>query len=140
GGRMRPPSPEKRAAGARPPFLVARNEFRRPASIVRNGRRAEVDEIRVAFESIRGVRPSMEERVARARSDGARAELAVVRYLVERGVTIVAQNLRIGMLELDIVARDGPVVVVVEVRTRGSNAWTRAFGSFDSAKRRRVRH
>lgn len=37
------------------------------------------------------------------------------------------------------VARLGELVVVVEVRTRGAGAWTTAFGSIDSRKRRRIR-
>lgn len=48
-------------------------------------------------------------------------------------------NLRLGRLELDVVARRGPLVVVVEVRTRGAGAWTSAFGSIDSSKRQRIR-
>lgn len=47
--------------------------------------------------------------------------------------------MRVGRLELDIVARDGRVIVVVEVRSRGSTAWTTGLGSIDSKKRERVR-
>lgn len=36
-------------------------------------------------------------------------------------------------------ARRGPLIAVVEVRTRGAGALTRAFGSLDAAKRQRVR-
>ena len=63
----------------------------------------------------------------------------MVEYLEAQGVAIVARNLRIGRLELDIVARDGPVVAVIEVRTRGPTAWTRGFGSMDGKKRVRIR-
>lgn len=70
---------------------------------------------------------------------GKRAEHAVVEYLRARGFEIVATNLRVGRLELDIVARDGRVIVVVEVRSRGSTAWTTGLGSIDSKKRERVR-
>jgi putative endonuclease len=52
---------------------------------------------------------------------------------------LLARNLRLGPLELDIVARDGRVVVVIEVRYRGAGAWTSAFGSIDLTKRRRIR-
>jgi putative endonuclease len=52
---------------------------------------------------------------------------------------VVATNLRVGKLEIDIVARDGPVIVVVEVRSRGSSSWTSGFGSIDAKKRARVR-
>jgi putative endonuclease len=78
--------------------------------------------------------------VAKARADRARsAEAAVAAYLVQHGFAVVAQNLRLGRLELDVVARRGPLIVVVEVRTRGAGAWTTAFGSIDSAKRKRIR-
>jgi putative endonuclease len=78
-------------------------------------------------------------RNARARQLGAEAESAVAEYLAMRGIAIVARNLRVGRLELDIVARDGPVVLVVEVRARGPTSWTRALGSLDWQKRFRVR-
>jgi len=63
----------------------------------------------------------------------------VVRFLEARGFTIVATNLRLGKLELDVVARQGATIVVVEVRTRGPGAWTSGFGSIDSQKRARIR-
>lgn len=63
----------------------------------------------------------------------------MLRWLVAHGFHIVATNLRVSRYELDIVARHGPLIVVVEVRTRGAGAWTRGFGSFDTAKRRRIR-
>jgi putative endonuclease len=71
--------------------------------------------------------------------DGRRAEAAVVAYLRAQGLAIVATNLRLSHLEIDVVARDGPVIVIVEVRTRGAGAWTTAFGSIDSQKRVRIR-
>jgi len=47
--------------------------------------------------------------------------------------------LRLQYLELDVVARLGAVVVVVEVRSRGRGAWTTGFGSLDGRKRHRIR-
>jgi putative endonuclease len=38
-----------------------------------------------------------------------------------------------------VVARLGPVIAVVEVRTRGATAWTSAFGSVDLKKQVRLR-
>ncbi len=73
------------------------------------------------------------------REAGSAAERAVVEYLTERGLDIVATNLRLGRLELDVVAREGRVIVVVEVRTRGRGAWTSGLGSIDVKKRLRVR-
>lgn len=69
---------------------------------------------------------------------GKRAELAVADLLFARGFRILARNLRLGALELDVVAQRGPLVVVVEVRTRGEGARTRAFESIDRMKRRRL--
>jgi putative endonuclease len=59
--------------------------------------------------------------------------------LIERGYRIVALNLRLQYLEVDIVARRGDLVAVVEVRHRGRGAWTSGFGSLDGRKRYRVR-
>jgi len=84
-------------------------------------------------------RGSNSRRAERARHLGLRAEDAVVLYLAEHGIAVVARNLRIGRFELDIVAREGPVVAVVEVRARGPTAWTRGFGSLDGKKRQRIR-
>ncbi|HEU5075583.1 MAG TPA: YraN family protein, partial [Polyangiaceae bacterium] len=66
-------------------------------------------------------------------------EAAVVRYLEDEGYQIVGTNLRLGHLELDIVARRDSTIAVVEVRTRGTGAWTTAFGSMDAKKRLRIR-
>lgn len=73
------------------------------------------------------------------RALGLRAESLVAAWLVEQGYEIVATNLRIGMLELDLVARQGPVVAVVEVRTRGPTARTTGLGSVTRQKRERIR-
>lgn len=72
-------------------------------------------------------------------SVGRRAEAAVVQYLERAGYAIVATNLRLGHLELDIVARQSTTIVVVEVRSRGPGAWTTGFGSLDTKKRQRIR-
>jgi putative endonuclease len=59
--------------------------------------------------------------------------------LSERGFHIVATNLRLSYLEIDVVARRDDLVVVVEVRSRSQGAWTSAFGSIDGKKRYRIR-
>ncbi len=60
-------------------------------------------------------------------------------WLRARGYEIIGTNVRLGALELDVVARHGALVVVVEVRTRGSGAYESAFASVGEAKRRRLR-
>jgi putative endonuclease len=75
----------------------------------------------------------------RAQLTGARAEQAVAEHLTAAGLQIVAVNLRVGRFELDVVARDGDVIAVVEVRTRGPGAWVRALDSVTTDKRARLR-
>ncbi len=70
---------------------------------------------------------------------GRRAEQAVAQYLEAAGFLVVARNLRLGRLELDIVARLRELIVVVEVRMRGEGAWTTPFGSLSRIKRERIR-
>lgn len=70
---------------------------------------------------------------------GQAAEAAVVRDLLARGWEILGLNVRVGRLELDVVARDGDTVVVFEVRTRGPTAWQSGLESVARAKGRRVR-
>ena len=60
-------------------------------------------------------------------------------YLFAGGFAILGRNVRLGPLELDIVARRGALVVVVEVRTRGRGARVGPFESIDGTKRARLR-
>jgi putative endonuclease len=69
---------------------------------------------------------------------GRRAESAVADYLVANGYSVVARNLRVGRSELDIVARCGGLVVIVEVRTRGDGSFETAFQSITPSKRVRL--
>lgn len=69
---------------------------------------------------------------------GRHAERAVADYLFARGYTILAQNLRLGALEIDLVARRGPLVVMCEVRVRGDGALERPFASIAGVKRMRL--
>lgn len=70
---------------------------------------------------------------------GARAEALVADWLTEQGYAIVARNLRLGVLEIDIVARKENVVAVVEVRSRGRTARSTPFGSVGRTKQLRLR-
>ena len=49
-----------------------------------------------------------------------RGENLVASLLAERGFTIIGRNIRVGRLELDVIARRGSLVVVCEVRSRRS--------------------
>jgi putative endonuclease len=69
---------------------------------------------------------------------GRRAEVAVSDYLFAHGFSVLGRNVRLGALELDIVARKGSLVVVVEVRTRRAGAVVGPFASVTALKRARV--
>jgi putative endonuclease len=66
------------------------------------------------------------------------AEDAVEASLRSRGFEIVGRNVRVGRLELDVVARRGRLFVVCEVRARRGNFVDPAY-TFDRGKRERVR-
>ncbi len=57
---------------------------------------------------------------------GASAEALAVRALIDAGYTIVERNWRAKFGELDIIARDGGILVFVEVRSRESDAFGHA--------------
>ena len=75
----------------------------------------------------------------KARELGLRAEKAAAAHLSERGFVMLAANVRVGRYEIDLLAADGSVLVVVEVRARGPGALVRPLDSVDARKRARVR-
>lgn len=75
----------------------------------------------------------------RTTSRGNEAEELVAQWLPSQGMVLVARNLRLGHLEIDIVAREQKVIVVVEVRRRDPGSWTSGLSSVDNAKRKRIR-
>jgi len=70
---------------------------------------------------------------------GDQGEALVARWLEQQGFLILARNVRLGPLEVDIVAREGPVVALIEVRTRGPTALTSGLSSVGKAKQARLR-
>ncbi len=70
---------------------------------------------------------------------GRLAEEFVAAELARNGYEILGRNVRVGALELDIVARNGAVLVIVEVRTRGARSWGSALESVTAEKQRRLR-
>jgi putative endonuclease len=69
---------------------------------------------------------------------GARAESAAREFLVARGLHPLLANYRCRSGELDLVMRDGPALVVVEVRLRADTRFGGAGASIDARKRRRI--
>lgn len=70
---------------------------------------------------------------------GRRAEEAAAAFAVSCGMIVAARNVRVGRLEIDLVAIDGDCVVVIEVRTRGPGSWVGPLTSVDWRKRARLR-
>lgn len=70
---------------------------------------------------------------------GARAEQLACDHLCALGFEIVARNLRVGRLELDVVARRGPLMVFCEVRSRTSDRLMTPAQSINPRKVMRVR-
>ena len=52
---------------------------------------------------------------------------------------MLAANLRVNYLEVDLLVQDGRTLALVEVRTRSRASWTSALGSIDGWKRTRLR-
>lgn len=69
---------------------------------------------------------------------GAAAEDAACAQLQANGLQLLARNARYPFGEIDLIFRDGPTVVFVEVRFRKSMAFGGAAGSVDAHKRRKI--
>ncbi|MCL6612557.1 MAG: YraN family protein [Peptococcaceae bacterium] len=70
---------------------------------------------------------------------GRSGEDAAVRYLRKKGLRVLERNFRCKLGELDVVAREGPCLVFVEVRTVAGTAFGTAQESVDVKKMRKVR-
>ena len=69
---------------------------------------------------------------------GDAGEAVAERWLSRAGLVIVARGFRVRCGEIDLIARDGPVVVFVEVKTRTHGAFGRPSEAVTPAKRRRI--
>jgi putative endonuclease len=69
---------------------------------------------------------------------GAAAESLAADFLTGRGLVVLARNVRCKGGEIDLVCRDGAVLVLVEVRQRTRADFGGAVASVNAAKRRRI--
>jgi putative endonuclease len=69
---------------------------------------------------------------------GAQAEEIAAQFLGEKGLHVIARNYRTRLGEIDLVARDGAVLVFVEVRQRSRDDYGGALESIDERKRQRI--
>jgi putative endonuclease len=71
---------------------------------------------------------------------GAFGERVATRYLLGRGMTLLERNWRCPAGELDLILRDGPALVVCEVKTRRTARFGLPVEAVGPAKVHRVRH
>jgi putative endonuclease len=69
---------------------------------------------------------------------GSKAEQRAVSLLVRKGYRIVERNFRTKLGELDIIAREGPTLVFVEVRSRRDGTYGSALDAVGWRKQRKV--
>jgi putative endonuclease len=69
---------------------------------------------------------------------GAAAEALAAEYLSARGLEVLVRNLRCRGGEIDLVCRDGGVLVVVEVRQRSRHDFGGALASVTWRKQRKI--
>jgi putative endonuclease len=69
---------------------------------------------------------------------GAAAEARAAQRLLAAGLVLLHRNYRCRLGELDLVAREGHTLVIVEVRLRSSSRFGGAAASITHAKRRRI--
>ncbi len=69
---------------------------------------------------------------------GQAAEDIAADFLRRQGLEILSRNFRRRLGELDLIARAGDALVVIEVRTRSSDAYGGAAASIGGRKRRRI--
>jgi putative endonuclease len=75
----------------------------------------------------------------RAKDVGRAGEALAREYLTSIGYEILGWNLRLGRSEIDILARDGNALVLVEVKTRRSTAFGRPEEQIAAGKLRTLR-
>ena len=80
------------------------------------------------------------ERLLRREAPGRTGEALACRYLQAKGLAILARNFRCRSGEIDIVARDGPATVFVEVKERHGRSHGEGFEAVTFGKRRRLIH
>ena len=69
---------------------------------------------------------------------GDESEETACRFLKERGYRILARNWRTRTGEVDIIARDGKILVFVEVKARSGDGFGGPEAAVDRVKQRRI--
>jgi putative endonuclease len=74
----------------------------------------------------------------KTREIGARGEAIALRHLESRGYQILEQNWHVAGGELDLVAKEGDTIVIVEVKTRSGGRYGTPEEAMTPTKRRRL--
>jgi putative endonuclease len=69
---------------------------------------------------------------------GLAGEGVAMRFLEARGWRVVSHRFRLGRLEIDVIARKGPVVAFVEVKTRRGSAFGSPLEAVTWLKKREI--
>ena len=69
---------------------------------------------------------------------GREAEERAARYLESHGQPVISRNFKVRGGEIDLICRDGKVLVFVEVRQRSRSDFGGAGASITASKRRRI--
>ena len=75
---------------------------------------------------------------AQDHTEGRRAEDLAARFLSQQGLLILEKNYRLRGGEVDLIAKDGSVLVFVEVRYRASEAFGGASESITHQKQQKI--
>ncbi len=70
---------------------------------------------------------------------GKEGEEIALRFFRKKGYRIVERNYRTPFGEIDLIARDGDVLVFIEVKTRADIVFGRPFEAVDRRKREKIR-
>ena len=73
-------------------------------------------------------------------SNGTQAEELASKYLQQHGLKLLHHNYRCRHGELDLIMRDGDMIVFVEVRMRSRKEFGGAAASIDSVKQKKLLH
>ena len=71
-------------------------------------------------------------------TSGAQAEQTAARYLQQQGLQLVESNYRCRFGEIDLILRDGDILVFAEVRLRSRNNFGGAAASIDVHKQAKL--
>ena len=82
--------------------------------------------------------PAIPSRLTPRQQTGFVGETVAAEFALSRNWEIVARNVRVPSGEIDLVVRDGEVLVILEVRTRRSASHGTAAESVTAAKRQRM--